>query len=144
MGKEYNQLSMEERCRVSLLQREGYSLRKIASALDRSTSTVSRELKRNTSKTKGYDASYAQAQTRSRRWKGSRLERKPDLRTAVLNRLAMGWSPQQVADRLAQEEGCKIISYESIYRFIYQQIKRTKDYKWRHYLPSGRYKRRNP
>ncbi|WP_410054777.1 helix-turn-helix domain-containing protein [Legionella genomosp. 1] len=61
---------MEERCRISILQREGYSLQKIATALDRSASTISRELKRNITKTKGYDANYAQAQTRARRWTG--------------------------------------------------------------------------
>lgn len=143
MGKKYQQLSLEERCRISILQGQGYSLQKIASALDRSASTISRELKRNITKTKGYDSSYAHLQTRARRWSGSKLERKPELRTMVLDRLAMGWSPQQVANRLAQEQGCKVISYESIYRFIYQQIKRTKDYSWRQYLSTGRYKRRS-
>jgi IS30 family transposase len=34
-----------------------------------------------------------------------------------------------------------VISYESIYRFIYAQIARTKDYRWRHYLPRSRSKR---
>jgi transposase, IS30 family len=34
-----------------------------------------------------------------------------------------------------------VISYESIYRFIYAQIARTKDYRWRHYLPRGNSKR---
>ncbi len=72
-------------------------------------------------------------QSAQRRWQGSRLEREPILRTAVTDLLAMGWSPQQVASRLALEKGCKVISHESIYRFIYSQIKRTKDYSWRHY-----------
>ena len=143
MGQKYNQLSLEERCRLSILQKEGYSLQKIAAALGRSTSTLSRELKRNITKTKGYDASHAQIQTRARRWKGSRLERQPKLRQDVFDLLAMGWSPQQVAKRLAQEQGCTVISYESIYRFTYQQIKRTKDYRWRLYLHSGRYRRRS-
>ena len=34
-----------------------------------------------------------------------------------------------------------MISYESIYRFIYAQIARTKDYRWRRYLPRGKSKR---
>src|SRR5690606_36224437 len=63
-----------------------------------------------------------------------KLERQPALRVTVLDLLAMGWSPQQVSNRLAQERGCRILSYESIYRFIYSQLKRTKDYAWRHYL----------
>ncbi|HZT26561.1 MAG TPA: hypothetical protein VFA57_12720 [Pseudolabrys sp.] len=44
-------------------------------------------------------------QTKARRWKGSRLEREPALRQAVLERLAQGWSPEQVAGRLAFEAG---------------------------------------
>lgn len=113
-------------------------MREIASAMARSPSTISRELKRNMTKTKGYAPSYAQEQTAGRRWRGSKLERQPELRDAVLNRLAMGWSPQQASNWLAQNKRCNVISYESIYRFIYAQIKRTKDYKWRNYLPRRR------
>jgi IS30 family transposase len=43
--------------------------------------------------------------------------------------------------RLARESGRKIISYETIYRFIYAQIARHKDYRWRHYLPRAKSKR---
>ena len=34
-----------------------------------------------------------------------------------------------------------IISHETIYRFIYAQIPRTKDYRWRRYLPRGKARR---
>jgi IS30 family transposase len=142
MGKHYNQLSLEERYRICHLQREGYTLQKIAAIMARSASTVSREIKRNQTSTLGYDAGYAEQQTLGRRWRGSKLERQPKLRTQVLDLLAMGWSPEQTAKRLTREQGCRVISYESIYRFIYSQIKRTKDYNWRHYLPSGKTKRR--
>jgi IS30 family transposase len=50
----------------------------------------------------------------------------------------MGWSPQQVSNSLAFKKRCNVISYESIYRFIYAQIKRTQDYGWRNYLPRRR------
>ena len=55
--------------------------------------------------------------------------------------LASGWSPEQIAGRLAIKHGRKMISYESIYRFIYAQLARTKDYRWRRYLPRGKSKR---
>jgi IS30 family transposase len=42
---------------------------------------------------------------------------------------------------MSREAGRQVISYESIYRFIYAQIARTKDYRWRHYLPRGKSKR---
>lgn len=141
MGTKYKQLSMEERCKISLLREEGKSLRQVAATLARSPSSIAREIKRNTTKTLGYSPSYAQQQTAGRRWKGSKLERQPDLRSAVLKHLAMGWSAQQISHRLAQDQKCKVISYESIYRFIYSQIKRAKEYTWRQYLPYAKSKR---
>ena len=63
------------------------------------------------------------------------------LRAEVLSRLGQGWSPEQVAGRLALEEGRQVISHESIYRFIDGQLRRTKDYSWRSYLPQGRSRR---
>ena len=89
----------------------------------------------------GYRSSYAQQQTQARRWKGCRLEREAGLRAAVMERLASGWSPEQIAGRLEREQGRKVISYESIYRFIYAQLARTRDYRWRRYLPRGKSKR---
>jgi len=141
MGRRYQQLSLDDRCAIARLQASGSSIRQIAAALDRAPSTISRELKRNSGRSVGYKPGYAQEQAKARRWAGSRLEREPDLRRAVLERLASGWSPEQVAGRLARERGRKLISYESIYRFIYAQIARTKDYAWRRYLPRAKSKR---
>ena len=141
MGRSYQQLSLDDRCEVARLSANGSSVRQIAAALDRSPSTISRELKRNRGTQVGYRSGYAQQQTRARRWKGSRLERQASLRAAVMERLASGWSPEQIAGRLAVEHGRKVISYESIYRFIYAQLARTKDYRWRRYLPRGKSKR---
>jgi transposase, IS30 family len=140
MGR-YQQLSLEERCEIARLQGNGASVRQIAAALDRAPSTISREIGRNRGAEIGYRPGYAQQQARARRWAGSRLERDPALRRAVLARLARGWSPEQVAGRLAKERGRHVISYETIYRFIYAQIARTKDYRWRRYLPRGKSKR---
>src|SRR3984893_1151307 len=141
MGRSYDQLSLDDRCEIARLQGSGCSVRQIAAALDRSPSTISRELNRNRGAQAGYRSGYAHQQTRARRWKGSLLERDESLRAAVIERLASGWSPEQIAGRLALEQRRKVISYESIYRFIYAQIARTKDYRWRRYLPRGRSKR---
>ena len=140
MGRNYEQLSLEDRCEIARLQAAGHSIRQIAANLDRSPSTIAREIKRNRSAA-SYRPSFAQEQAKARRWSGSRLDREPVLRRAVLQRLGAGWSPEQIAGRLARENGRKVISYESIYRFIYAQIARTKDYRWRHYLPRGKSKR---
>ena len=118
MGQQYQQLSLEERCTIARLQAEGRSVRQMAAAVDRTPSTISREVKRNSGREVGYKPGYAEEQAKARRWVGSRLEREPKLRRTVLERLAHGWSPEQVAGRLAREEGDRVISYESIYRFI--------------------------
>ena len=137
----YRQLSIEERCRIAQLLQAGQSVRKIAAALDCQPSTISREIERNKGVQLGYQAGYAQQQTQARRWSGARLERDDGLREAILDRLALGWSPEQVVGRLALEAGHKVISHETIYRFIYAQLKRTNDRAWRHYLPRARHKR---
>jgi IS30 family transposase len=141
MGNRYAQLSLEDRCQIASLHAQGRSIRQIAADLDRAPSTVAREIKRNKGRKVGYQPAYADEQARARRWKGSRLEREPELRQAVLARLAQGWSPEQIAGRLAREHAAQRVSYESIYRFIYAQIARTKDYSWRLYLPRAKAKR---
>ncbi len=141
MERRYNQLSLEGRCSIASLHAQGRSIRQIAAALDRSPSTVSRELKRNASRQTGYKPAYAQEQTKARRWKGSRMERDATLRDEVLACLRKGWSPEQTCGWLQRRHGRRVISPESIYRFIEAQIARHKDYRWRHYLPRGKSKR---
>ena len=137
MGREFRQFSIEERCEIARRCQARESIREIAAALDRAPSSVARELKRNHG-THGYQPVYAEQQADARRWGGSRLLRDPDLQAQVLDRLARGWSPQQVAERLKADTGHGVISHESIYRFIAAQIARTKDYAWRLYLPRAK------
>ncbi len=141
MGKHYRHVTIEERCEIARLRSEGHSVRQIAAGLDRSPSTVARELKRNMSLSRGYQPVYADQQARARRWRGSRLERDDALREKVLAGLKQGWSPEQVAGRLKLEAAGNLISHESIYRFVYAQLARRKDYSWRHLLPRAKSKR---
>src|SRR3546814_4876847 len=134
----YRQLSIEERCSIARLHEDGQSIRQIAAALDRQPSTIAREVKRNSGAKVGYQPAYAQAQANARRWTGTRLERDDALREAVLDRLAQGWSPEQVAGRLARDVGHKVISHETIYRFVHAQLKRSNDRRWRFYLPRAK------
>ena len=140
MGQRYGHFTLEERCELARRRAAGESIRQVAAALDRSPSSVSRELKRNPAEG-GYKPVWATEQAWARRWRGSRLERNEALQALVLDRLALGWSPQQVCGRFAREQGRIVISHESIYRFIAAQIARTKDYAWRLYLPRGKSKR---
>ena len=60
MGRNYKQITLAERCQITQVLPAGFKVREIAAALDRAPSTISRELKRNGSRTKGYDPCYAQ------------------------------------------------------------------------------------
>jgi transposase, IS30 family len=144
MGRVYEQLSLEDRCEIARLQGQGLSIRQIAAALDRSASSISRELKRNSGggpRAGPYKPAYAQAQTAARRWSGGKLDRDEALRDQVLEALAKGWSPEQVAGRLKLEQGRTVVGHETIYRFIYSQLRRTNHGAWRHYLPRAKFKR---
>ncbi len=109
MGKRsYEQLGLTERIEIYRLHADGKSLRFIAGVLERSVSTISRELKRNSKASKkwtgGYDPQRAQELMRRRHARGRahKLERQPELRQQVLQRLAESWSPEQIAGRMAQ------------------------------------------
>ena len=137
----YTQISLEERCTIAQLCAQGVSVRQIAAALGRAPSTIARELRRNRSRTGGYRPVYAHDLVWGRRWSGARLDRDTALREEVLLGLERGWSPEQVAGRFVRADGRRMISYESIYRFIYAQVARKKDYRWRNLLSRAKAKR---
>jgi transposase, IS30 family len=98
-------LSMVERQRIAGLRRQGLTVREIARRLERSPSTVSRELRRNTAAHDvAYDAVLAHVRARERgaRPGRSRLARDPDLRAVVQAKLEQEWSPEQIAAHLRE------------------------------------------
>jgi len=145
MGNKYSQLSLGERIEIYRLHSGNSSIRAIACELGRSPSTISRELRRNAKPTKHYAGGYRADRAhglaaRRRRWdKRHKMLRQPALREYVRNRLAMGWSPQQIAGRLAKDNAPMAISYESIYRFVYYRSEQ-KDY-WHRLLPQRKHRR---
>ena len=62
MGTAYDQLSLEDRCEIARLRQAGRSIRQIAASLDRSPSTIAREVKRNAGRKVGYKPAYADEQ----------------------------------------------------------------------------------
>lgn len=145
MGNHYSQLSLRERCQIDLLRREGLSSSRIAERLGRHRTSIWREVKRNSRATKvwsdGYEPERAHGLAlRRRRWDNRhKLARQPELRVHVRDRLAMGWSPEMIAGRLAREHARTIISHESIYRYVYHRTAQ-KDY-WHKLLPRRRFRR---
>lgn len=120
-------LRLEEREEVSRGIAAGRSIRQIAARLERSASTVSRELRRNGG-TSGYRASEADrcAWERALRPKRCRLATHPELRWRIAQKLALQWSPQQISGWLKREFASDQemrISHETIYRSLFVQTR---------------------
>jgi len=103
------------------------SIREIARKLDRSASTVSREIARNGGRTQ-YRAVAAdrRAWHRAERPKPCRLALEPELCTVVAAKLEADWSPEQIAGSLRREyplDRRMHISHETIYRTLYVQAR---------------------
>ena len=145
MGTNYKQLSLRERIEIELLDRAGHSMRQIAANLGRAASTICRELARNAKTTKQWNGKYEGERAhglalRRRVWDARhKLSRQPDLAKLVYKRLAMGWSPEQIAGRLVIENADMLISHESIYRYIYHRSAQ-RDY-WHRLLARKKHRR---
>jgi IS30 family transposase len=120
----YSQITVDERYTLGLLRRLGLCPADIARALGRHRSTIGRELARNTRPDGGYRPAFAQARTGARRWRSRCGERfTPAEFALVAARLALKWSPEQIAAVLRQT-GQLTISHETIYRYIWADKRR--------------------
>lgn len=118
-------LTVEERDRISQMRFQKASQKEIARALGRSTSTLSRELRRNSSGP-AYCAAQAQRKAEERRSERP-LARKmddPQVNQAVRAGLARGFSPQQIVGRMEQQGHVRFVSHETIYAWIKQDAER--------------------
>lgn len=134
------QIQPKERDKIAILLASGVSLRLIAKQLSRSVSSISEEVSRNRFGDE-YIAIHAQRLTDQRKIESRhRHPLKNKLVYAyVLEKLKQGWSPEQIDGRLKLKNGCRIISYECIYEFIFNP--QNKDKKLWEYLPLKRKRR---
>jgi IS30 family transposase len=134
-------LTPQEREEISRGVAAGLSLRRIAAALGRSHSSISRELARNGGRA-AYRATVAgqAALMRAKRPKPTRLGQRPALLQVVKATLILGWSPEQIAAWLKltyPEDTAMRLSHESIYRSIYYLYRRELDRGMSQHLRSG-------
>ena len=120
-------LSVAEREEISRGLAAGLSIRVIASGLERSPSTVSREVLANGGRRR-YRAARADAAAwaRAARPKARKLATRVALRDIVEAKLAERWSPQQIAGWLKvqhPDDAEMQVSHESIYRSLFVQTR---------------------
>ena len=139
--RSYRHLSEDERDQIGIWRAAGRSVGAIARALGRAKATISRELQRNALPSGGYSPLHAAGAYQLRRRREAILEREAALRGFVRDRLAEGWTPEQISGWLkaGNEPRLRAIGCETIYAFIYRAAQKAETL-WR-YL-TRRHKRR--
>src|SRR4029077_19138037 len=93
----YSHLSEDERDQIGVLRAAGRSMGAIARGLGRAKATISREVQRNALPSGGYSPLHAAGAYQLRRRREAILEREAALRLFVGDRLAEGWTPEQIS-----------------------------------------------
>ena len=93
----HSHLLDEERDQIAVMRAAGHSIGAIARLLWRARSTVSRELRRNALPSGGYSPLRAAGAYQLRRRREAAIEKDQRLGIFVRDRLAEGWSPEQIS-----------------------------------------------
>lgn len=120
----YHHLTPDERELIFKYRTLGLSISETAKKLGRNKSTISRELKRNSSE-REYSPSKAQLAYKDRRLSCKPKKRfdDPELYQCVKSKfLEHQWSPEEIAGRLRLEDPDHYVSSSTIYRAIYSQV----------------------
>lgn len=113
----FKHLSSEERHYIEIELKNGTSQNKMAEKLERSQSSLSRELGRNKG-LRGYRHQQAHRMAQQRHQeKNKAVKLTEDIKRRISNDIRSDWSPEQVAGRL-EKEGVIKLHHETIYQFI--------------------------
>ena len=120
-------LTIEEREEIRVALSAKMSLRAIARMLNRSPSTISREVARNRGRRyyKAVDADN-RAKRMAKRPKPGMLEINSELKQLVMSKLELKWSPEQISGWLGVEYSRRKsmqVSHETIYKSLYVRSK---------------------
>ena len=128
MKTHYKQLSFNQRANLFVLKLQGMSLRSIARRLGVHHSTLSREFRRNRSRSfpHHYHPHRAHQKSKARKRRAGVRPRlkNPVIRDYVIRKIKLGWSPELIAGRIAMDLSHYSISYEAIYQFVYAYEKK--------------------
>jgi transposase, IS30 family len=115
----YQQLTYPLRCQIYALKKSGLSNRAIARQLAVDSRTIDREIVRNRGQC-GYRYKQAESKSQSRRHRKKGRKLTGELLTDVKAKLALQWSPEQIAGWLERQHGYRVVSHETIYQHIWR------------------------
>ena len=126
----YKHFSVEEREEIQQGLWEQRSIRSIAKELDRTHSSVLREIRRNLPRERYlYTPRLAHKRALAHRTQRGREERlkSDEIREYVVAHLKKGWSPEQISGRMEIDIE-ESISHEAIYQYIYARVRKSNGY----------------
>lgn len=135
-------LTLEEREEIRVALSAKMSMRAIARMLNRSPSTISREIARNRGR-RYYKAVNAdnRAKRMAKRPKLGLLETNAKLRQIIMSKLELKWSPEQISGWLSVEFSRRKymqVSHETIYKSMYVRAKSIIHHSFTQHLRRGR------
>src|SRR5690348_9882994 len=116
----FSQISYHERRQIYRGLRQQKSKRMIAQELDRSVSTITREIARN-SDWWGYsypEDAHAMAQKR-KNINTPKIDNGPQLKAYVIEKLEQRWSPDMIANQWCIDHSDQSLCKETIYQWLY-------------------------
>ena len=120
----YNHLTIEERACITKFKEMKISIREMARLLNRNTSTISRELKRNSYKASiNYSVTKYSPIVANKKYKERRKNcHRPtiinvEVKKYIENKIEMNWSPEQIVNYVKKRQK-NIPSVSTIYRWI--------------------------
>ena len=122
-SKKYRHLRQNDRDRIELLLRQGFSQKDIANVLGVNKSTVSREVTKRSRKNGRYHSYSAQFKANLKRsnskYQGKKIEEHKELKEFIVLNLENKRSPDEIAGRSKEEDICPRVGKDAIYKWLY-------------------------
>lgn len=138
--KKAKKLTKGERIEIQILREKGYGVREIARAMERSASSISRELTRN--KTNGvYNPQKANHKAYIRkkysRFQWKKINQNKEIEEYIIKKLREHWNPLEISQCMKRDIGL-YVSKSAIYEWLYS----NRGQKYCKHLYSKRYRRK--
>ena len=124
--RSFTHLTIFDRCTIEIRHKEGWTYERIGQQIKRPRSAVFREVQEYKNRKGKYVAHIAHAKAlKKREARGVRPRLKEAfIETYAIEKLRLGWSPEQISLRLPLDHKRYTISHEAIYSYVYAQIHR--------------------
>jgi IS30 family transposase len=115
-------LTKVERLEIAILRNKGHSMRSVGESMGRSPNTISYEIKVNSvNDVYNPHKAHQKAQTRKkyRRFQYSKIEKYPEIKAVIIEKLEAHWNPDEIAGWLKDNQPGQYVSKSAIYNWLH-------------------------